>query len=625
MKEKYLKIIQEKATEDSFKKLLAIPNQEVFRFIGEYVALCNPDTVFIRSDSDKDVEYIRNRALDLGEEKALSIEGHTIHFDGYNDQARDKEKTLYLLPPDMDLGADIKSMSLQDGLDEIQELMKDSMVEKEMYVGFFCLGPVDSEFSILALQLTDSAYVMHSEGILVRRGYDQFMKAGENSHFFKFVHTAGILENGVSKNVDKRRVYINLENEEVYSTNTQYAGNTIGLKKLAMRLAIRKASYEGWLTEHMFVMGAHGPGDRVTYFTGSFPSACGKTATAMTKGETIIGNDIAYLRKIGGRIRAVNVECGIFGIIQDVNSKSLPVVWGALNSPGEVIFSNVLMTEDGEPRWLGDGRDIPEKGVNYSGQWHKGKADEEGYEIPHAHKNARFTVSISSLKNRDEMADVPEGVPVGGIIYGGRDSDTCVPVKESFDWNHGILTMGATIESETTAATLGREGVRKFNLMANLDFLSIPLGRYINNNCDMGNSIEEPPKIFAVNYFLRGEDGKFLNEIDDKAVWLKWMELRVHGDVKAITMSTGLIPHFADLERLFSEVLGKQYSLQDYNSQFMLRVPENLAKIERITKIYKHKVPDAPHILFEALEAQEKRLKKASEKFGDYILPEKFL
>lgn len=623
MDNKYLKILKEKCSEKNYENLMAIPNSDVQRFIARYVDLCNPDSVFIRTDSTEDIKYVRKNAIENEEETKLKIDGHTVHFDGYFDQARDKVNTHYLLPPDVSLGADIRSMDLNQGMEEIHSLLKDSMRGKEVYVGFFCLGPTDSEFSILAVQITDSSYVMHSEGILIRNGYKQFLKSSDGDHFFKFVHSAGILEKNVSKNVDERRVYINLEEDIVYSVNTQYAGNTIGLKKLAMRLAIRKASYEGWLTEHMFIMGVHGPGGRTTYFTGSFPSACGKTSTAMLEGETIIGDDIAYLRIIDDEIRAANVECGIFGIIQDVNEKSLPIIWQAFNGQEEIIFSNILVSDD-KPYWLGDGRKIPAKGINFSGDWHKGKCDNEGYEIPHAHKNARFTISISSLKNRDPLADNPKGVPVSGLIYGGRDSDTCVPVMESFNWNHGILTMGATIESETTAATLGREGVRKFNLMANIDFLSIPMGRYINNNCDIGNSIKNPPKIFSVNYFLKDSDGNYLNNLEDKSVWIKWMELKVNGDVKALNTPVGRIPVYEDLKKLFKEVLNKEYTQDSYIKQFTIRIPENLAKIERITNIYKTKVPDAPHILFEYLDEQEKRLNETAKIHGNYVSPLEF-
>ncbi|KPJ64302.1 phosphoenolpyruvate carboxykinase [candidate division WOR-1 bacterium DG_54_3] len=622
MKTEHLKTLQEKCGEKSYKKLLALKNSKLLDFVAKYVEHCNPSSVFVRTDSPEDAQYIRNKAIENGEEGKLATPGHTFHFDGFFDQARDKANTKYLLPPGVELGADIKAIDKTQGLSEINGMLKNIMAGKEMYVGFFCLGPTDSPFSIPAIQITDSSYVAHSEDILIREGYEVFKKLGGTNQFFKFVHSVGELEGGVSKNIDKRRVYIDLENGIVFSVNTQYAGNTVGLKKLAMRLAIKKASFEGWLTEHMFIMGVHGPKRRVSYFAGSFPSACGKTSTAMLEGETIIGDDIAYIRNIKGKIRAVNVECGMFGIIQDVNQKGDPLIWKALNSPGEVIFSNVLVTEEGVPYWLGDGRKTPEKGINYSGEWTIGKKDAQGQEITHSHKNARYTVRLSELKNCDPKANDPEGVELSGIIYGGRDSDTTVPVEQAFDWNHGILMKGATIESETTAATLGKEGVRKFNLMANIDFLSIPMGRYINNNCDLGNSVKKPPQIFSVNYFLRDKDGKYLNGVKDKHVWLKWMELRTHGDVSAIKTPTGYMPEYKDLKKLFKEVLGREYTKEDYIKQFTLRIPENLAKIKRIAEIYKTKVPDTPHILFEALEAQKQRLEIIKKNLGDYVSPE---
>ena len=216
-----------------------------------------------------------------------------------------------------------------------------------LYVRFFCLGPTNSQFSIPAIQLTDSAYVAHSEDLLYRPGYEEFKRVGETDRFFKFVHSEGELRESVSVNIDKRRVHIDIQDNIVYSLNTQYGGNTIGLKKLAMRLAINWTSKEGWLTEHMVIMGVHGPQNRVTYFTGAFPSLCGKTSTSMMKGETIIGDDIAYLRRRGEEVRTVNVERGMFGIIQGINSADDPTIWKVLHQPGEIIFSNVLITEEG--------------------------------------------------------------------------------------------------------------------------------------------------------------------------------------------------------------------------------------------------------------------------------------
>lgn len=614
-------LLKQKLTAENYDKLTALNNPKMHAFVADAIELTGPDSVFICTDAPDDIAYIRDLAVKNGEECPLNIPGHTCHFDGYNDQARDKAQTKYLLPPGSELGESLNSIEKAEGVREVRSFLKDSMNGRQMLVLFWCLGPADSDFTISCIQITDSPYVGHSESILYRPGYKQFKKIGDSPDFFRFIHSEGELENFVSKNVDKRRVYIDLEEDLVYSTNTQYGGNTIGLKKLALRLAIQKASREGWLAEHMFVMAAHGPVDRVTYFAGAFPSACGKTSTSMLPGQTIVGDDIAYLRKKAGKIRSVNVEKGIFGIIQDVNSEDDPVIYEALNSPCEVIFSNVLIDSNKKPHWLGMGSKLPTDGINHSGKWHKGKKDSKGNEITASHKNARYCLNIPDLNNCDPMLDDPEGVPLGGIVYGGRDSDTWVPVEQAFNWAEGIIIKGAALESETTAATLGAEGVRTFNLMSNLDFLSIPLGRYIQNNLDLEKDIENPPLIFSVNYFLKDKDGKYLNGMGDKLVWLLWAELRVNGDVGAIQTPTGYIPIFEDLEKLFKDNLEKKYTKDDYIEQFTIRIPENLAKLDRVEKIYKEKVADTPQILYNIFDDVRKRLKDAQTKHGLYISP----
>jgi phosphoenolpyruvate carboxykinase (GTP) len=621
MDEKTADVLNEKLDARNLALLAALKNDRLARFVADAVALCRPASVKILSDDPADAEYVRRRAVENGEEAALAAAGHTVHFDGYRDQGRDKEVTRYLLPPGVQLGPNLNCVDRDAGLDEVRGLLAGSMQGREMLVAFFCLGPTKSPFSISCVQITDSAYVVHSETLLYRTGYEQLKRLGAGEGFFRFLHSCGKMEAHVSAEPDKKRIYIDIAEDMVYSVNTQYGGNSMGLKKLALRLAIRKADREGWLAEHMFVVGVHGPQGRVTYFTGAFPSACGKTSTAMLPDETIIGDDIAYFRAAGGEARAVNVEAGIFGIIQDVKAKDDPVIYKVLTTPGEVIFSNVLIKE-GRPYWLGMGEKLPQDGVNFSGRWHIGKIDMQGNEIPAAHKNARYTIALKSLANLDPKFDDPQGVPVGGIIYGGRDSDTSVPVQQSFDWTHGIVTMGATLESETTAATIGAEGVRVFCLMSNLDFLAIPLGRYINNNLQFADRLKVAPPVFAVNYFQRGKDGKFLTGMRDKAVWIKWMELRAHGDVEAIKGPTGSLPRYEDLAPIFKQLLGADYTREQYVEQFTIRIPENLAKLDRIEKIYRQDVTDTPQVVFDQLAAQRVRLEELRAAKGDYVSPE---
>jgi len=537
-----------------------------------------------------------------------------------NDQGRDREVTKYLVPTTDTLSKALNQVEREAGLSEVRGLLRDSMKGRTLIVRFLSLGPTGSAFSVGCVQCTDSWYVAHSEELLYRAAYTQFTRQA-NAEFFSFMHSAGKMDASmISVEAEKKRIYIDYTHDTIYSVNTQYAGNTVGLKKLALRLTIRKADREGWLAEHMLLVGVRGPKGRKTYLAGAFPSACGKTSTAMLPGETILGDDIAYFRSIGGEARAVNAESGIFGIIQSITAGGDPIIHSVLTTPGEVIFSNVLV-KDGKPYWLDMGAPLPKDGVNFSGAWFEGKKDASGAPIPAAHKNARYTVSLRALANADPELDNPNGVPVGGFMYGGRDASTAVPVQQSFDWAHGIVTFGAALETETTFAIIGKEGVRELNVMSIQDFLAIPIGKYISNNLNFAVGLKRPPLVFGVNYFLRSAEGKFLNDVRDKAVWVKWMERRMHGDVGSIRTPTGLIPLYADVQALFTETLGKAYSQEDYVRQFTTRIPENLAKLDRVEKFYRAEVSDTPAELLEVLAAQRARLLEAQRLHGDYISP----
>ncbi|MEM2612078.1 MAG: phosphoenolpyruvate carboxykinase (GTP) [Thermoproteota archaeon] len=618
----YLEVLKPRMSSEDYRRLAAIPVAKVHKFIAESAELCNPDRIFICTDSREDIEYVRRQAIESGEETPLAIPGHTYHFDGPKDQGRDREATKYLVPKGDYLSKALNQIDRDEGLAEIKSLMKNIMKGRTMIVRFLSLGPLNSVFSIPCMECTDSWYVAHSVDLLYRPAYEVFKRGEVPDDLFCVLHSAGKLnERMVSAEPEKKRIYIDYIENTVYSVNTQYAGNSIGFKKLALRLAIRKADREGWLAEHMMITGVYGPGGRKTYFAGAFPSACGKTSTAMIPGNTILADDIAYLRNIDGVCRAVNAEVGIFGIIKDVNPVDDPVIWEVLTNPGEVIFSNVLV-KDGKPYWLGMGCELPKEGINYTGYWWEGKRDENGEEIPPANKNARYTVSLRALKNCDPELDNPMGVELGGIIYGCRDARGYVPVQQSFDWEHGIIAYGASLETETTFAITEEEGKYEINIMSIQDFVSIPLGKYIRNNLEFGRKLKKRPIIFGVNYFLRDlKTGEFLNDRRDKQVWIKWMELRVHNDVGAIKSPTGWIPRYEDLNKLFHEVRGIEYSETDYIKQFTIRVRENIAKINRVEKFFKDNVPDAPPELFKVLEEQRDRLIAVQKEFGNYVSP----
>jgi phosphoenolpyruvate carboxykinase (GTP) len=268
----YLEALQPKLSPKDFQKLSTIDNPNVHEFIAKESDLCHPEKIFICSDLAEDIAYVRKQAIATGEEQAiLTIPGHTVHFDGEQDQGRDRQATKYLVPKGITLSKALNQMDRQEGLLEVMGLLRGSMIGKTMIVRFIALGPADSVFTILGLQCTDSWYVAHSESLLYRPGYEQFVKAGTKSAFLRVLHSAGNLNSDmVSTDFSKKRIYIDHMDNTIYSVNTQYAGNSVGFKKLAFRLAIRKASSEGWLAEHMLLMGVFGPGGRKTYFAGAF-------------------------------------------------------------------------------------------------------------------------------------------------------------------------------------------------------------------------------------------------------------------------------------------------------------------------------------------------------------------
>ena len=628
MNERYEALLKGRMSDESYRKLIALENRKLFDFVGEYVELCEPDTVYVCDDSDEDAEYIRLKALEKREETKLAKQGQTIHYDGYGDQGRDKANTKFMVAREnMAIMGELNCVEDEEGLAEIRKVSKGIMKGKEAIVKLFCECPTMSPFSIACAQITDSYYVGHSEDILYRRGYEHFMQMKDKDDFFRFLHSAGQLDKrGCAKNLKQRRIYQDIENMTVYSLNNQYAGNSVGLKKLSMRLAIKKSATEGWLCEHMFIMGCQNPEQgRVTYFCGAYPSACGKTATAMLPGETLAGDDIAYFKNINGEFRAANVERGIFGIIKDVNAHDDPVIFDTLMQEKEMIFSNVLTGPDNNPYWQGMEVETPKKGANHSGPgWVEGKKDADGKGIPLSHGNARYTIRMEYLKNLDPAWDDKQGILAGGIIYGGRDSDTCVPVEESFDWQNGIILKACTLESETTSATLGKEGVLVPQPMANLDFVSYPLGQYIQNNLDFVKGMKQVPSIFSMNYFLRDSEGDFCTHKLAKKVWLHWAEMRIHEEVESLETPTGLIPKYEDLKRLFTEFFDEDYTEEEYAYQFTFRCEAWLSKLNRAMTYYRKKVPDCPDICFQTWQETIDKIRVAMDKCGPLILPGRY-
>ncbi|MEM1779380.1 MAG: phosphoenolpyruvate carboxykinase (GTP) [Ignisphaera sp.] len=605
-----------------YERLMRIRDPSLHRWIARIISIARPSSVYILTSDEDDAVYVRRAAIERREELPTKYPMHTVHFDGINDLARDRKNTRILLPHNRSIPF-LNTYDREMGIAEIFRLAEGIMEGKEMFVAFYCFGPRNSDFTMYAVQVTDSAYVIHSENILYRPCYDVFVEKAPHIEYVKFFHSAGELdENNWSKNVNMRRIYIDVVDSAAYSINTQYAGNSVGLKKLMLRMCIYRGCREGWLCEHMFIVGVRGNGDRITYFTDAFPAGCGKTSTVFAA-DTIVGDDIAIIKAIDGVARAVNPEVGMFGIIDDINPADDPALYQLLTSPEtEVIFTNVLLTDDGEVWWRGK-PEPPKPGINYAGRCWPGKGDGGDNEVPLSHPNARFTMSIRYLNNLDPRIDDPNGVPIQGMIFGGRDYHTLPPVVEAFNWIHGIITMGGALESEKTAAILDGTSEMEFNPFAVLDFLPISIGRFLELHLDFSRKLSSKPRIFNVNYFLKDENGRFIAGKSDKRVWLKWMELRVHGDIDAVETPIGYIPIYSDLAKLFDRYLGKEYSEARYEKEFTIMIASLISKIERLWNIYSA-IPDTPPILFETLRIQKKKLEEARSSYGDKVKPFKF-
>jgi len=609
------RILKSRLCDECIQKLRLLNNPKVNEIVADAILKFQPDSVFVSNGSPEDLHKVRTHAVRLGEEKPLLLQGHTVHYDGFDDQGRDPVNTRFLVPKGMTLGPNLNWMDSEEGTNEIGEIMDGIMRGKQMVVSFYSLGPLNSDFAIPCIQITDSYYVAHSEDILYRNGYHLFKEESSKDGFFSFLHSAGALENGISRDVDLRRMFVDLDQNVVYSANTQYAGNTVAAKKLAHRLAIGRAAKENWLAEHILLTGVPSyEGKRTTYLAGAFPSWCGKTSTSML--FNIVGDDLAHIRKKDGRAYAANVEKGMFGVIKDVNSKDDPNIYDILVKPGEIIFSNILDTH-GIPYWQGMGNvKIPLHGQNYSGPWWWGKRDANNQPIPLSHDNARFCVSIEELSNFDSTRIVP----LDGMIYGGRNSRRPVPVSEMYGWVHGVF-WGASIESEPTAATVGDKNIKiSINPMANIEFVSISLGKYLENYIQFGRDLTSIPRVFYVNYFLRDQNGKFLNTKMDKKVWIRWMERRIQGKMEAYATPTGYIPLYDDLKSLFKKELSMPYKKADYEHQFMIVIPELLDKFN-LAEQYFNQEKGIPREIFDMISIQRDLLIDVQKSFGDTISP----
>lgn len=608
-------------------KIATIRNEDVLIKIANAISICKPEKVFIDTGSEEDIQWIREYSLQKGEEKKLAKDGHTIHFDLPQDQARLVNQTYYIINDGEKMSSLAKSLLREEALEYVKKYMDGIMSSKIMMIGFFSRGPAGAEAAIPAIEISSSGYVMHSAELLYRNCYADFDAETERAGlFFTNVHAEG---DNTPEDVPNARILMDRSWQTTFSTFCTYAGNTLLLKKGNHRFSVDYATYyklEEQLSEHMFITGMTGPGGRKTFFAGAAPSGCGKTTTAMV-GTDFIGDDLAQIWIAeDGTIRGINPEKGIFGIVEDVNREGDPYLMECLRGDGtEVIWSNVLIDDRGIPHWVGNGEEPPEKGVNFQGEWYKGKTDSEGKPIPMSHKNSRCTLLASEIKNHaTESAEDPDGVKLKVFTYSGRDADTMPPVWAAKSADEGVA-IGASIVSQATATEVGATGVRR-QPWANAPFIPGALADYMNAQFKFFNSdkitAQAKPVLAGLNYFLthenRGGKGSgLLGEKKDVKVWLGWLELYAHGDVEAIETPIGMLPRYDDLKKLFSTI-DKDYPKSLYDMQFAIYVDNIVKRIDLQREAYSQE-ENIPERLYEIYTEQKEGLLSLKKRFGAIV------
>ena len=462
-----------------------------------------------------------------------------LHRSNPNDVARTESITFICTRQKEDAGPNNNWMSPQDAKNKVRPLFDGAMKGRTMYVVPYILGPVNSPYSKVGVEITDSSYVVASMRIMSRMGQAALDRLGSSDDFVPGLHSLGDL------NPERRFVLHFPEEKLIWSIGSGYGGNALlGKKCFALRIASYMAREQGWMAEHMLLLGLEDPSGKVSYMAAAFPSACGKTNLAMMVSALenkryrvwTVGDDIAWMHIASdGTLRAINPEAGFFGVAPGTNAKTNPNVRTALQH--DAIFTNTAMTaESREPWWEGINGAPAEELINWKGEkWNPSMG-------PAAQPNSRYTVAARQSPSISSHWEDPEGIPISAIIFGGRRAHVSPLVYQSRDWQHGVF-VGATLASETTAATTGAVGVTRRDPMAMLPFCGYNMGDYFRHWFEMGRKIKNPPKIFHVNWFRRDENGKFLwPGYGENVRVLKWMLDRIEGRAQATDTPIGYVP-----------------------------------------------------------------------------------
>jgi phosphoenolpyruvate carboxykinase (GTP) len=510
-------------------------------WVDEAAKLAKPDRVVYCDGSEAEYQRMIAEMLRGGDSYALNEKTYPdcyLHRSSPNDVARTEHLTYICSLEREDAGPTNNWMDPGAAKHKVGALLDGAMRGRTMYVVPYVMGPVSSPISKVGVEATDSPYVAASMQIMSRMGKVAMARLGASSEFVPGLHSLGDLD-------PMRRYIMHFPQEKlIWSVGSGYGGNALlGKKCFALRIASVMAREQRWMAEHMLILGLESPGGKVTYMAAAFPSACGKTNLAMmvsaleSQGYRVwtVGDDIAWM-KIGedGYLHAINPEAGFFGVAPGTGMKTNQNVMAALHK--NTLFTNVAMTSEREPWWEGIGSEAPAGLINWKGEaWDPSKGAA-------AHPNARYTVPARQSPSISPKWEAPEGVPISAFIFGGRRARVAPLVYESFDWQHGVF-VGATMASETTAAATGDVGITRRDPMAMLPFCGYNMADYFGHWLEMGKRIPKPPKIFHVNWFRKGADGKFLwPGYGENVRVLKWILERVEDRGAAQETPIGYVP-----------------------------------------------------------------------------------